>query len=89
MKNLFKEIAKNMAMSVRPSTPPEAQLNCEAVHFAHRARLLGEHDPTVLLGWLRDEITTRGDQTRGTVGFHLAAAIEPIQRLRRDEQRTA
>lgn len=67
----------------------EGQTPGDFAVVAHRARLLGEHDPIVLLGWLRDEITTRGDQARDIVGFHVPAAIEPIKRLRRDEQRAA
>lgn len=38
---------------------------------AHRAKLLAERDPAVLVRWLRDEIEARGDQAGGTMGFHI------------------
>jgi SpoVK/Ycf46/Vps4 family AAA+-type ATPase len=47
---------------------------------AHRARLLAEKDPAVLVRWLRDEIDARGDQVRGTMGFHVHSPPEPRQR---------
>ena len=38
---------------------------------AHRAKLLAERDPAVLVSWLRGEIEARGDQARGAMGFHV------------------
>lgn len=38
---------------------------------AHRANLLAERDPVVLVRWLRDEIEARGDHARGMMGFHI------------------
>lgn len=39
---------------------------------AHRAKLLAERDPAVLVRWLRGEIEARGDQARGAMGFRAA-----------------
>lgn len=47
---------------------------------AHRAKLLAEKDPAVLVRWLRDEIDARGDQMRGTMGFHVHSPPAPRQR---------
>lgn len=47
---------------------------------AHRADLLAEKDPAVLVRWLRDEIDARGDQVRGTMGFHVHSPPAPRQR---------
>ncbi|QTH23039.1 ATP-binding protein [Rhizorhabdus wittichii] len=42
---------------------------------AHRANLLAERDPAVLVSWLRDEIEARGDQVRGKMGFHVTGDV--------------
>lgn len=47
---------------------------------AHRANLLAERDPAVLVRWLRDEIEARGDHARGTMGFHIHSDTAPHQR---------
>lgn len=44
---------------------------------AHRARLLGEGNPNVLVVWLREEIESRGELARGPVGFHVPAREWP------------
>lgn len=54
-----------------PSELPlhEGQTPGDFAVVAHRARLLGENDPEVLLTWLREEIAARGEVARGPVGF--------------------
>lgn len=44
----------------------------ELREIAHRAKLLAERDPAVLLRWLRDEIEARGGQARAAMGFRAA-----------------
>ena len=44
---------------------------------AHRAALLGEDDPLVLLRWLREEIEARGGGARKPVGFCMPKPVEP------------
>ncbi len=56
---------------------------------AHRARLLGEVDPLILLRWLREEIEARGDSVRGTMGFHVPVAATRIGPLKLEEQEAA
>ena len=56
---------------------------------AHRARLLGEVDPMILLRWLREEIEARGDSARGTMGFHVPVAATRIGPLKLEEQEAA
>lgn len=65
-----------------PSEVPlhEGQTPGDFAVVAHRATLLGENNPYVLLGWLREEIEARGDFTRGPVGFHLPGEA-PSRRL--------
>lgn len=50
---------------------------------AHRANLLAERDPAVLVRWLRDEIEARGDRARGTMGFHIHSDTAPPRRAER------
>ncbi|WP_207077883.1 ATP-binding protein [Novosphingobium sp. KA1] len=47
----------------------EGQTPGDFAVVAQRARLLEERDPDVLLRWLREEITTRGEHPRGPMGF--------------------
>ncbi len=56
-----------------PSAVPlhEGQTPGDFAVVAHRARLLGENDPEVLLTWLREEIAARGEVARGPLGFQL------------------
>jgi SpoVK/Ycf46/Vps4 family AAA+-type ATPase len=49
----------------------EGQTQGDFAVVAHRARLLGERDPNVLVVWLREEIEARGELARGPVGFHV------------------
>ena len=49
---------------------------------AHRARLLGEHDPLVLVRWLLEEVVTRGGCSGRTMGFQVPSAREPTQLCR-------
>ena len=62
---------------------PEGQTPGDFAVVAHRASLLGEARPEVILRWLRDEIEARGGQCGGPVGFCLPAAIEPSCSLKR------
>nr|WP_241242046.1 ATP-binding protein [Sphingobium algorifonticola] len=57
----------------------EGQTPGDFAVVAHRARLLSEREPTVLLRWLREEIEARGDQNCGAMGFHIpsTAATTP------------
>jgi SpoVK/Ycf46/Vps4 family AAA+-type ATPase len=50
---------------------PHGQTPGDFAVVAHRAKLLAERDPAVLVRWLRDEIEARGDQAGGTMGFHI------------------
>lgn len=47
----------------------EGQTPGDFAVVAHRARLLGERDPPVLVRWLLEEIEARGETTRAPVGF--------------------
>lgn len=55
----------------------EGQTPGDFAVVAHRAKLLSERDPGVLLGWLRDEIDARGDRLPSVLGFHAPNAIDP------------
>jgi SpoVK/Ycf46/Vps4 family AAA+-type ATPase len=57
----------------------EGQTPGDFAVVAHRARLLSEREPAVLLSWLRDEIDARGDHGRGAMGFHLPGAEVPAK----------
>lgn len=61
----------------------EGQTPGDFAVVAHRARLLSERNPAVLLRWLRDEIEARGVLVRGTMGFYVPNASEPARGLRR------
>ena len=63
----------------------EGQTPGDYAVVAHRARLLSEDDPLVLLGWLGEEIAARGDHVGGAMGFHVPPSINPLQRLKHDE----
>ncbi len=49
----------------------EGQTPGDFAVVAHRARLLSEREPAVLLRWLREEIEARGNLSRGVMGFHI------------------
>lgn len=49
----------------------EGQTPGDFAVVAHRARLLSEREPAVLLRWLREEIEARGNLSRGFMGFHI------------------
>jgi hypothetical protein len=67
----------------------EGQTPGDFAVVAHRAQLLSERDPAVLLSWLRDEIDARGDQVRGVMGFQFPRASEPVNCLRQREPKAA
>lgn len=66
----------------------EGQTPGDFAVVAHRARLLGERDPGVLVRWLLEEIEARGETTRGPVGFQLPS-FEPSSRLEDPDQKAA
>ena len=47
---------------------------------AHRARLLGEQDPSLLVRWLLEETVARGDCSGRAIGFHIPATCNPVRR---------
>ncbi len=49
----------------------EGQTPGDFAVVAHRAHLLSEREPAVLLRWLREEIEARGDHNRGAMDFHI------------------
>lgn len=55
----------------------EGQTPGDFAVVAHRARLLGERDPSVLVFWLREEIEARGELARVPVGFHVPIGERP------------
>ncbi len=67
----------------------EGQTPGDFAVIAHRAKLLSERDPVVLLGWLRDEIDFRGEQNRGTMGFQVPDAIGARTIVKPVEQKAA
>lgn len=66
----------------------EGQTPGDFAVVAHRARLLGERDPGVLVRWLLEEIEARGETIRGPVGFQLPS-LEPSSRLQNPDQKAA
>ena len=52
---------------------------------AHRAQLLGEQDPSLLVRWLLEEAEARGDSSGRAMGFHVPAASDPLQ-LKHDRE---
>jgi AAA+ superfamily predicted ATPase len=66
----------------------EGQTPGDFAVVAHRARLLGERDPLVLVKWLLEEIEARGETARGPVGFQLPSHA-PSSRLEKTEQKAA
>lgn len=67
----------------------EGQTPGDLAVVAHRACLLSEREPAVLLRWLREEIEARGDHVRSAMGFHVPTASGPMQRLKPCEQEAA
>lgn len=66
----------------------EGQTPGDFAVVAHRARLLGERDPGVLVRWLLEEIEARGETTRGPVGFQFPTQ-EPGAGFKQAEQAAA
>ena len=66
-----------------PSTTAKTLADFAVV--AHRANLLAERNPAVVVRWLRNEIEARGDHATGIVGLQvtgdalgrLTVAVEP------------
>jgi hypothetical protein len=56
---------------------PQGQTPGDFAVVAHRANLLGEARPEMILRWLREEIEARGGQCGRPVGFSLPEEIEP------------
>jgi hypothetical protein len=67
----------------------EGQTPGDFAVVAHRARLLSEREPAVLLRWLREEIDARGDHGRSVMGFHVPKKGKVSPHLKAKEQRTA
>lgn len=66
----------------------EGQTPGDFAVVAHRARLLGERDPLVLVRWLIEEIEARGETTRGAVGFQLPS-LDPSSRFQHLDRKAA
>lgn len=67
----------------------EGQTPGDFAVVAHRAHLLSERKPAVLIRWLREEIEARGDYNRSVMGFQMPRASELMQRLKPGEQEAA
>jgi DNA polymerase III delta prime subunit len=66
----------------------EVQTPGDFAVVAHRARLLGERDPVILVRWLLEQIEACGETAKGPVGFQLPS-LEPSSRFQNPDQKAA